>query len=93
MIGIHRADGQDHGEEQDQQTRESQKAARFNLYVDADARVRFQLVTENGDELLTSYAFENEDAAIAAIWSVREAAANGRIVDLTGVMPENHTAG
>ncbi|MBB6405979.1 DUF1508 domain-containing protein [Arthrobacter sp. AZCC_0090] len=67
--------------------------AGFNLYADADARVRFQLVTENGDVLLASNAFENEDAAIAAIWSLREAAANGRIVDLTGVKPENHTAG
>ena len=65
-------------------------ASQFNLYVDADACLRFQLVTGNGDVLLTSKAFKDEDAAIAAIWSVREAAANGRIVDLTGSMPENH---
>ncbi|MFK4297882.1 uncharacterized protein YegP (UPF0339 family) [Arthrobacter sp. GAS37] len=65
-------------------------ASQFNLYVDADACLRFQLVTGNGDVLLTSEAFKDEDAAIAAIWSVREAAANGRIVDLTGSMPENH---
>jgi uncharacterized protein YegP (UPF0339 family) len=64
--------------------------SQFNLYVDADACLRFQLVTGSGDVLLTSKAFEDEDAAIAAIWSVREAAANGRIVDLTGSMPENH---
>ncbi|WAH95720.1 DUF1508 domain-containing protein [Arthrobacter sp. MMS18-M83] len=67
-------------------------AARFNLHFDADARVRFQLVTESGDELLTSNAFEDEDAAIAGIWTVREAAANGRIVDLTELAPENHIA-
>lgn len=65
-------------------------ASQFNLYVDADACLRFQLVTGNGDVLLTSKAFKDEDAAIAAIWSVREAAADGRIVDLTGSMPENH---
>lgn len=67
-------------------------ATQFNLYVDADASLRFQLVTGNGDVLLTSNAFEDEDAAIAAIWSVREAAANGRIVDLTGSVPEGHAA-
>jgi uncharacterized protein YegP (UPF0339 family) len=65
-------------------------ASQFNLYVGADACPRFQLVTGNGDVLLTSKAFKDEDAAIAAIWSVREAAANGRIVDRTGSMPENH---
>ena len=67
-------------------------ATQFNLYVDADACLRFQLVTGNGDVLLTSNAFADEDAAIAAIWSVREAAANGRIVDLTGSTPENRPA-
>ncbi|WP_442544107.1 YegP family protein [Arthrobacter sp. KN11-1C] len=67
-------------------------APQFKLYVDADARLRFQLVTENGDVLLTSKAFEDEDAAIAAIWSVREAAAKGSIVDLTGSMPEDSPA-
>ncbi|MGO4587039.1 YegP family protein [Arthrobacter sp. 2RAF6] len=67
-------------------------ASQFNLYVGADARLRFQLATGNGDVLLTSKAFEDEDAAIAAIWSVREAAAHGRIVDLTGSLPENHPA-
>lgn len=67
-------------------------ATQFNLYVDADGRMRFQLVTGNGDVLLTSKAFEDEDAAIAAIWSVREAAANGRIVDLTGSVPEGRAA-
>lgn len=67
-------------------------ASQFNLYVDADACLRFQLVTGNGDVLLTSKAFKDEDAAIAAIWSVREAAAKGRIIDLTGSVPENHSA-
>ncbi|WP_284980570.1 DUF1508 domain-containing protein [Arthrobacter sp. efr-133-TYG-118] len=67
-------------------------ASQFNLYVDADACLRFQLVTGNGDVLLTSKAFEDQDAAIAAIWSVREAAAKGRIVDLTGSMPDDHPA-
>lgn len=62
-------------------------SAHFNLYADADACLRFQLVSDNGDVLLTSNPCENEDAAIAAIWSVREAAANGRIVDLTGRGP------
>lgn len=66
-------------------------ASQFNLYVDPDALLRFQLVNGNGDVLLSSSAFENEDAAIAAIWSVREAAVNGRIVDLTGPVPENHS--
>ncbi|MGM7776357.1 YegP family protein [Arthrobacter sp. KNU-44] len=65
-------------------------ATQFNLYVDADACLRFQLVTGNGDVLLTSEPFEDEDAAIAAIWSVREAALHGHIVDLTASMPENH---
>ncbi|WP_028265793.1 YegP family protein [Arthrobacter sp. MA-N2] len=64
--------------------------SQFNLHLDADAGLRFELVTGNGDVLLTSKAFEDEDAAIAAIWSVREAAAKGRIVDLTGSVPENH---
>lgn len=67
-------------------------ASHFKLYVDADALLRFQLVTGNGDVLLTSNAFEDEDAAIAGIWSVREAAVNGRIVDLTGPVPENDPA-
>lgn len=67
-------------------------ASQFNLYIGADALLRFQLITGNGDVLLTSNAFEDEDAAIAAIWSVREAAVNGRIVDLTGPMPEKHPA-
>lgn len=67
-------------------------ASQFKLYVDPDARLRFQLVTENGDVLLTSKAFGDEDAAIAAIWSVREAAAKGNIVDLTGSMPEDRPA-
>ncbi|GAA5199195.1 hypothetical protein GCM10023346_38330 [Arthrobacter gyeryongensis] len=67
-------------------------ATQFNLYLDADVCLRFQLVTGNGDVLLTSEPFEDEDAAIAAIWSVREAAANGRIVDLTGSVPESHAA-
>ncbi|GAB2738008.1 YegP family protein [Arthrobacter bambusae] len=66
--------------------------SQFNLYVDADSRLRFQLVTGNGDVLLTSTAFEDQDAAIAAIWSVREAAVKGRIVDLTGSTPENRPA-
>jgi uncharacterized protein YegP (UPF0339 family) len=67
-------------------------ASQFKLFVDADARLRFQLVTRTGEVLLTSEAFEDKDAAIAAIWSVREAAAQGRIVDLTGSMLEDRTA-
>ncbi len=67
-------------------------ASQFNLYVDADACLRFQLVTENGGVLLTSKAFKDEDAAIAAIWSVRESAANGRIVDLTGSTSDDDPA-
>lgn len=67
-------------------------ASQFKLFVDADARLRFQLVTGNGDVLLTSKAFEDKDAAISAIWSMRESAAKGHIVDLTGSTPENHPA-
>lgn len=54
-------------------------APQFNLHAD----FTFQLVANNGDVLLTSSAFEDKDSAIAAIWSLREAAAQGRIVDLT----------
>lgn len=67
-------------------------ASQFRLYLDADACLRFQLVTGGGDVLLTSRVFEDEDAAIAAIWTVREAAAKGHIVDLTGSTPENRLA-
>ncbi|MHC6219423.1 YegP family protein [Arthrobacter sp. MMS24-S77] len=62
--------------------------AQFNLHADAGACLRFQLVTDAGHVLLTSEPFENEDAAIAAIWSVREAAVNGEIVDLTGLLSD-----
>ncbi|MDP9904628.1 YegP family protein [Arthrobacter bambusae] len=61
-------------------------AAQFKIYADPEAKLRFQLVTGNGDVLLTSEAYETEDQAIAAIWSVRDAAANGRIIDHTGLM-------
>ncbi|WP_284984508.1 YegP family protein [Arthrobacter sp. efr-133-TYG-118] len=63
-------------------------AAQFRLYADTDALLRFELVTDNGVVLLTSVSYENEDAAIAAIWSVRETAANRRIVDPTGLVSE-----
>ena len=61
-------------------------APQFNLHAD----LTFQLVNDSGDVLLTSKAFEDKDSAIAAIWSMREAAALGRIVDLTGPTSENH---
>lgn len=61
-------------------------AAQFKIYADLDARLRFQLVTGNGDVLLTSEPYETEDQAIAAIWSVRDAAANGHIIDHTGLV-------
>ena len=63
-------------------------AAQFKLHAYPDARLRFQLVTDNGVVLLTSASYENEDAAIAAIWSVGAAAANGRIADPNGLVSE-----
>lgn len=59
-------------------------AAKFELYLDADDCFRFRLVALDGTVMLTSEAFAHEDAAIAGIWTVREAAAVGRVVDLTG---------
>ncbi|MBT2512890.1 DUF1508 domain-containing protein [Arthrobacter sp. ISL-30] len=59
-------------------------AAKFELYLDAEDSFRFRLVALDGTVMLTSEPYEDEDLAIAGIWSVREAAAMGRIVDLTG---------
>jgi uncharacterized protein YegP (UPF0339 family) len=59
-------------------------AAKFELYLDADDCYRFRLVALDGTVMLTSEAFAHEDVAIAGIWAVREAAAAGRVVDLTG---------
>ena len=59
-------------------------AAKFELYMDADDCFRFRLVALDGTVMLTSEAFAHEDVAIAGIWTVREAAAAGRVVDLTG---------
>lgn len=59
-------------------------AALFELYLDADDCFRFRLVAEDGSVMLTSEAYAHEDVAIAGIWSVREAAVTGSIVDLTG---------
>lgn len=58
-------------------------AAKFELYMDADDSFRFRLVGPDGTVLLTSEPYADEDLAIAGIWSVREAAARGKIVDIT----------
>lgn len=59
-------------------------AAKFELYLDEEDCFRFRLVALDGTVMLTSEAFAHEDVAIAGIWTVREAAAAGKIVDLTG---------
>jgi uncharacterized protein YegP (UPF0339 family) len=51
--------------------------------MDADDSFRFRLVGPDGTVLLTSEPYADEDLAIAGIWSVREAAARGKIVDIT----------
>jgi uncharacterized protein YegP (UPF0339 family) len=58
--------------------------ASFELYMDGDDCYRFRLVAVDGSVMLTSEAYAHEDVAIAGIWSVREAAVTGSIVDLTG---------
>ena len=58
-------------------------AAKFELYLDAEDCFRFRLVGPDGTVLLTSEPYADEDRAIAGIWSVREAAARGTIVDIT----------
>lgn len=60
--------------------------ARFEVYTDANDHFRFRLVTGEGAVLLRSVAFENEDDAIAGIWSARNTVATARIVDLTGTL-------
>jgi uncharacterized protein YegP (UPF0339 family) len=61
-------------------------AAQFRIFSDPEARLRFQLIAGNGDVLLTSEPYETQDQAIAAIWSVRDAAVRGRIIDHTGLV-------
>jgi uncharacterized protein YegP (UPF0339 family) len=59
-------------------------AAKFELYLDAEDCFRFRLIGPDGTVMLTSEPYADEDVAIAGIWSVREAAARGKIVDITG---------
>lgn len=58
-------------------------AARFEIYADADDRIRFRLVSDEGALMLTSRPYESENEAITGIWSLRGTAATGPIVDLT----------
>lgn len=58
-------------------------SAQFQIYLDANSRFRFRLIADNGTVMLTSGAYAQEAAAIAAIASVRDIASTGSVVDLT----------
>lgn len=57
-------------------------ASEFHVYADADCGFRFRLVAANGTVLLTSGAYDQEAAAIAAIEVARDLATTAVVVDL-----------
>lgn len=58
-------------------------AGTFELFADADSRIRFRLVAPNGCVLAVSGQYPDKYQAAAAIKDVRECAGTGLIQDLT----------
>lgn len=57
-------------------------AGLFELFVDAQSRVRFRLTAPDGTVMAVSKAFDDKRAAVAGIAAVREYAGMGHITDL-----------
>jgi uncharacterized protein YegP (UPF0339 family) len=57
-------------------------AGLFELFVDAQAHVRFRLTAPDGTVMVVSKAFDDKLAAVAGIAAVREYAGMGHIADL-----------
>lgn len=57
-------------------------AGLFELFVDAQSRVRFRLTAPDGTVVAVSKPFEDKPAAVAGIAAVREYAGMGHITDL-----------
>lgn len=57
-------------------------AGLFELFVDAQSRVRFRLTAPDGTVMAVSKAFEDKRAAVAGIAAVREYAGMGHVTDL-----------
>lgn len=65
----------------------------FELFVDAEAHIRFQLKAPDGTVIAVSRAFEDKPAAVAGIAATRECAGTGLITDLskTATRPDRST--
>ncbi len=69
-------------------------AGQFELFTDADSRVRFRLVASDGSVLAVSGPFEDKRSAAAGIMAVRECAGTGLIKELrSSPWATRHNAG
>ncbi|QYF91134.1 YegP family protein [Arthrobacter sp. PAMC25284] len=57
-------------------------AGQFELFTDAESRIRFRLVAKDGSVLAVSTPFEDKRAAADAIRAVRECAGTGLIKEV-----------
>jgi uncharacterized protein YegP (UPF0339 family) len=57
-------------------------AGKFEVFLDADSRIRFRLIAPDGTEVAVSGSFEDKAAVAAGIAAVRECAGTGLVTDL-----------
>lgn len=57
-------------------------AGSFEVFLDADSRLRFRLMAPDGTEVAVSGVFEDKSAVAAGIFAVRECAGTGLVTDL-----------
>src|SRR5687768_13354178 len=58
-------------------------AGMFELFLDDDARFRFQLTAPDGTVMAVSRAFSNKEEAVEGITAVREYAGMGHVRDIS----------
>ncbi|MFJ5697562.1 YegP family protein [Arthrobacter sp. NPDC093139] len=58
-------------------------AGMFELFLDDDARFRFQLTAPDGTVMAVSRAFSNKEEAVEGIAAVREYAGMGHVRDIS----------
>lgn len=61
-------------------------AGKFEVFLDADYRMRFRLMAPDGTVVAVSGVFEDKSAVAAGIAAVRECAGTGLVADLCPVV-------
>lgn len=64
-------------------------AGSFEVFLDADSRLRFRLMAPDGTVVAVSGVFEDKSAVAAGIFAVRECAGTGLVTDLC---PSSHVS-